>query len=240
MHSLCRLVAKRSLRGSRSFLQRSGSHRFDSSFAREKWISQRSNAARFLNPWVDLAVITPAEELGPKAILFSQSWAIVSVLLCGVSSASIMGTPHCLDDDKSREKPVLDQYGIMSEEHLHDAYVLACATSFYASGCALGLCMVSTCLTMVTPVSSMSSLVASHSLVLSTFPFLNALSGGLQGVAVAIGLDMTQSSYVAKMAYGAATLTACIISAVALSGQLAMYRAISSIVARKRTSPSFG
>jgi len=140
--------------------------------------SPRSNWRRFWNPWVDLAHVTPPEALGPMVIQFSNSWSIVSVLLCGLSSASLMGTPHCettTNDDAANnsgedkdvtmvscrdnnnnnnnnntyhKESIFVSWGILNARDLHDAYIVACSTSFFASGCALGLSIVGSCVAM--------------------------------------------------------------------------------------------
>lgn len=119
----------------------------------------RPDWRRFFNPWVELAHVTPAGALGPMVVQFSNSWSLVSVLLCGLSSASLMGTPHVEngnggspDGDENplsyHRDSIFVSWGILNARDLHDTYIVACSTSFFASGCALGLSIVGTCVAM--------------------------------------------------------------------------------------------
>lgn len=192
---------------------------------------------RFLNPWVDLALVTPEKQIGDKVINFTNSWSIVSVLLCGLSSASLMSVPHCDEGDKEKSfknPSVFASYGILSEEKLHDVYIVACATSFFASGCALGLSIVGSCVAMVTPCYAIRSFVIANSTMLSATPLLNAVAGGLVGAALAVGVDMTQGGQVALLALGSAGLTTVVVTGAALSGQLGLYRVLVAVAKRKK------
>lgn len=78
----------------------------------------------------------------------------------------------------------------------------------------------------------MHRFVVRHSVMLSAMPFLNAVGGGLTGMALAVGVDMTSSGRVALVALGAAVCTTFVVAGTAASAQVGLVRALRCACAR--------
>jgi len=76
------------------------------------------------------------------------------------------------------------------------------------------------------PGVAMHRFVVQHSVMLSAMPFLNAVGGGVTGIAVAVGVDMTSGGRVALAALGAAAVTTLVVAGTALSAQVGLVRAL--------------
>lgn len=217
--------------------------------------TKRHPLLRFLNPWLDVAQMTPEYELGAKVITYSQTWGISAVLVCGLSAAALVSVPHtetaseppsresAMDDPvkkrvnkSSSPSSVLESAGVLSTNRLHDAYIVAAITSFFTGGSALGLATVVNVLATATPTVAMRSFVIQQSLSLSLIPFLTATSGGLIGLALAIGIDMThQGGLVPLVAYGDFVMTSVLVGGASIFGQIGLYRTL--LACSKAPSP---
>ena len=177
---------------------------------------------RFFNPWVDVAHNMAKENrhLGAKVATYTETWGLVSVLLCGLSVTALVGMPsenkNGEDDSGSSRRSLLVSWGLLSSlEQQHDAYIGSFASAFFASASSLGVSTVLNVLASVTPNSHMRAFIIRHSWQLCAIPFVTAISGGFVGLALAIGIDLTNSPNVARIALGGFVLTTLLVSSAA-------------------------
>ena len=195
----------------------------------------RNPILRFFNPWVDVAHNMAKENrrLGTEVATYTETWGLVSVLLCGLSVTALVGMPS---ENKNGENysgtsrsSLLVSWGLLSSlEQQHDAYIGSFASAFFTSASSLGVSTVLNVLASVTPNSHMRAFIIRHSWQLCAIPFVTAISGGFVGLALAIGIDLTNSPNVARIALGGFALTTLLVSSAAIHGQVGLYRALST------------
>jgi len=198
---------------------------------------ERKAVLRFLNPWVDVAHMAKQDAcLGTEVATYTETWGLVSVLLCGLSVTALAGMPcennkieKQEDNVAAKKSTVLMSWGLLSShEQQHDCYIAACMSAFFGSASSLGLTTVLNVLASVTPNPYMRIFVVRHSWQLCAIPFLTAVSGGFVGMALAIGIDLTNNQHVARITLGGFALTTLLVSSAAIHGQLGLYRALSA------------
>jgi hypothetical protein len=219
----------------------------------------RHPIARFFNPWIDLANVTPNHILAVKVDSVTRTFGVVAGLFCTLSAAALFVTPSALVDVEevrdeisqlTREKQERKEKGIfehiiytnhvagtsllasweVSGKTLSDSYAACCAGSFYSSVCAVGLSAVVNAWLGCTPLRGTQHFVRYHSLVLCTIPGLLALSTGLSGVALFIGLDMSKGTPISYIGLGGTLLGGLLIGTTTVRGLLSTYRLLTPLV----------
>jgi hypothetical protein len=115
----------------------------------------------------------------------------------------------------------------------HDLYASCCAASFYSSVSAMGLSAVINAWLAATPLNGTRSFLLYHSWTICLIPGLLAMSTGLSGVALFIGLDRSRGvpvSYIGLV--GTLTGGVLMISAT-LRGMIGTYKLLTPLVNKK-------
>jgi hypothetical protein len=223
---------------------------------------ERHPIARFFNPWIDLANVTPDHILAVKVDSVTRTFGVVAGLFCTLSAAALAVTPSALDvkevskevSQETKERQERKDKGIfehiiytnhvagtsllasweVSGKKISDSYAACCAGSFYSSVCAVGLSAVVNAWLSCTPLRGMPHFVRYHSLVLCTIPGLLALSTGLSGVALFIGLDMSKGTPISYIGLGGTLLGGLLIGTTTVRGLLSTYRLLTPLVKKLR------
>ena len=201
---------------------------------------------RFVNPWLDAV---GSKSLADRIDRYTEGFAVVSTLLCGLSAAALASIPQQRGNHDAKCPPSVlinlsQQLGFLkhsakSEKHLlQDAYVAACCTSFFSGACALGLSTVLNSVGTVAPRSYLQSgLVLRHSLSLSAIPLFATASGGILGFALVVAIDTAMCSpMLTYLGIGQWAFTVSLIAGTAVRAQIGLVRAITasaSAIARK-------
>jgi hypothetical protein len=221
---------------------------------------ERHPMARFFNPWIDLANVTSDHILAVKVDSVTKTFGVVAGLFCTLSAAAITVTPSAVDvnevsgeiSQETNENREGTEKGIfehivytnhvagtsllaswkVSGKKLSDSYAACCAGSFYSSVCAVGLSAVVNAWLGCTPLRGTKQFVRYHSLVLCAIPGLLALSTGLSGVALFIGLDMSKGTPISYIGLGGTLLGGLLIGTTTVRGLLSTYRLLTPLVKR--------
>jgi len=118
----------------------------------------------------------------------------------------------------------------MSERGTADFYVGCCAASFYSSVSALGLSAVLNAWVAATPVGGARAFLRYHSLAICVIPGLLAVSTGLSGLALAVGLDRSQGTPLSYIGLGGTVLGGLLIGTTTVRGMVCTYRLLTPLV----------
>lgn len=113
---------------------------------------------------------------------------------------------------------------------LSDIYSASCAASFYTSVCAMGLSAVLNAWLGCTPAGGTQYFVRYHSLLICSIPGLLALSTGLAGVALFIGLDRSKGTPISYIGLGGTILGGMMISFATIRGMTCTYRLLTPLI----------
>ena len=101
---------------------------------------KRKAVLRFLNPWVDVAHMAKQDAcFGTEVATYTETWGLVSVLLCGLSVTARAGMPcettrwnnKMIVAVQTKESTVLMSWGFLpSHEHQHDVISLPACRHF--------------------------------------------------------------------------------------------------------------
>ncbi|CAB9528958.1 expressed unknown protein [Seminavis robusta] len=197
---------------------------------------------RFINPWIDAVSQRDPVILSERIDRYTEGFAVVSTLLCALSAAALANIPsqpqqHDKDCKSSSVlTSLLKGTGLFpltpsaEAKILHDAYAIACSTSFFSAACALGLSTVLNVVGTVAPrIYVQSGLIIRHSLALGSIPLFATISGGCIGLALVIGIDMASCSpLLTYIALGQLSFTVSLVAGTALRAQIGLVRAITA------------
>jgi hypothetical protein len=221
--------------------------------------SERNPIVRFFNPWVDLANVTSDHILAVKVDAVTRTFGLVAALFCTLSAAAIAVTPSAILDEEELQHEAsqtsnsnLDELGIIEQiqiaytnhvagtsllaswgvsgKRLEDSYKACCAGSFYSSVSAVGLSAVVNAWLACTPLRGTKHFVRYHSLVICMIPGLLAISTGLSGVALFIGLDMSQGAPISYIGLFGTMVGGILIGATTVRGMVCTYRLLTPLV----------
>lgn len=118
----------------------------------------------------------------------------------------------------------------LSPKTTHDWYTASCAGAFYSSVCAMGLSAVINAWLAATPVGCTRQFVQYHSWMICSIPGFLAISTGLAGVSLFIGLDRAKGTPISYIGLGGTVLGGVIIGSATVRGMMATYRFLTPLV----------
>jgi hypothetical protein len=148
------------------------------------------------------------------------------------------------DEEKSQERTVLEH--IVYTNHvagtsllvswgfcpkwLSDSYAACCAASFYSSVCAMGLSAVVNAWLACTPPGGTAYFVRYHSLIICSIPGFLALSTGLAGIALFLGIDRSKGTPVSYIGLAGTAVGGLLIGTATVRGMVCTYRLLTPLV----------
>jgi hypothetical protein len=115
----------------------------------------------------------------------------------------------------------------------HDLYASCCAASFYCSVSAMGLSAVINAWLAATPLNGTRYFLSYHSWTICIIPGLLAMSTGLSGVALFIGLDRSKGTPVSYIGLVGTVLGGVLMVSATLRGMIGTYRLLTPLVHKK-------
>jgi hypothetical protein len=218
----------------------------------------------WVNPWSDLAVLIPPAELSQRVFAYTQLWGVLSTIMCTASVTTLLGFPHVPDpqhlvvaaaavhdcstnnNDPTNQntnhnnndepgEPLLAIF--IPKAKLHDFYIGTSLLSFFSGGIALGVATVTNITGFLVPAEFLGLFVQRHSLLLGSLPGLTVISGGLLGMSVVTGVDLSdRGGPLSKLAVYGYLVATMFIGATSLSGHAALVRGIAR-AKRRRMQP---
>jgi hypothetical protein len=213
----------------------------------------------WINPWSDLAVLIPPAELSQRVFAYTQLWGVLSTIMCTASVTTLLGFPHvpdpqhlvahdCNSSHKNEQtnpttnhnnhepgEPLLALF--IPKTKLHDFYIGTSLLSFFSGGIALGVATVTNITGFLVPAEFLGLFVQRHSLLLGSLPGLTVISGGLLGMSVVTGVDLSdRGGPLSKLAVFGYLVATMFIGATSLSGHAALVRGIARAKRRRMQS----
>ena len=124
---------------------------------------------------------------------------------------------------------LLVSWGVPAKQ-LSDIYSACCAASFYSSVCAMGLSAVLNAWLGCTPAGGTKHFVRYHSLVICSIPGFLAISTGLAGVALFIGLDRAKGTPISYIGLGGTLLGGIMIGSATARGMVCTFRLLTPLI----------
>jgi hypothetical protein len=208
-----------------------------------------------MNPWPDLAYVTPDAILFDKITTYSTNFGIVSALTCALGLSTIgVAWEKPFEKEPSEEKTTkTNKKGEAKKEkakghtavHSHllqDAgiprhawqqiFVGTATTSLYSGLCGLGLSTVSLAWATLTPPGHAAAYVVRHSVMLCGVPLFTSVSVGLLAVAMLVGMDARYGKPISYIALGGLGLTGVVVGLGTASGMVGVRHALRRAAAR--------
>lgn len=136
---------------------------------------------------------------------------------------------YIVNTDHVAGTSLLVQWGVPPKQ-LADIYSACCAAAFYNSVCAMGLSAVLNAWLGCTPPGGTKHFVRYHSLVICAIPGLLAVSTGLAGVALFIGLDRSKGTPISYIGLGGTVVGGLFIGTATARGLICTYRLLTPLV----------